>query len=612
MSRVSVSAVLLFVMAVAPPDRASAVDANGTVVPVIELKGVITEAPAAEDLPFDLSGATGTPLREFIGRLNAARDDDNVKAVVLMLKPSTIGRAQIEEIRAAMEALQAAGKSIHVHADTMTTSDLLLLSGASEISMVPTGYLFITGLYGEQLFVRGLLDKIGVQPDYFTCGDYKSAAELFMRREPSPESREMQNWLLDSIFSNTLALIAKGRDVPEKQVRAWIDDGVFMAEEARDAGIIQHVRHRQEFEAALREQYGQDLTFDRRYGRSKPSLPDLSSPMGVLQFYADLLAPPKKDTSKKDAVGIVYLEGPIVEGSGGGGLFDSGIAWSEHIRRAFDEAAEDERIKAVVFRVNSGGGSAVASEVILNASRRVAAKKPLVVSMGDVAGSGGYYVACGSDTIFADPSTITGSIGVVSGKFATTGMWDHLGINWYPYKRGANAGMLSSYEPFTDSERAAMRSYMDAVYEVFKGHVTAIRGDKLTKDIDAIAGGRVYTGRQALELGLVDQLGGVEDAIAFAANRVGLEDYDVRVVPRPKPFMELLMEDLSGGGDDSPHLRVTQPNADQSPLHSLLPAIRTLDPQRARAVLELIQHLDIIQHERVSLMTPPVVFPDRN
>jgi len=170
-----------------------------------------------------------------------------------------------------------------------------------------------------------------------------------------------------------------------------------------------------------------------------------------------------------------------------------------------------------------------------------------VVSMGDVAGSGGYYVACAADTIFADATTLTGSIGVLSGKLATTEMWKKIGITFKEYKRGQNAGLLSTDDIFTESERARMRAYMDEVYATFKQHVTGIRGQRLKKPLDELAGGRVYTGKQALELGLVDRLGTLSDAIAFAAGQAKIKDYDVRVVPEPRSFMEQLMEQISGG-----------------------------------------------------------------
>ena len=298
-------------------------------------------------------------------------------------------------------------------------------------------------------------------------------------------------------------------------------------------------------------------------------------------------------------------------GSAGGNPFlaDS-AAFSEVIRKALDEAADDDAVKAVVFRVNSPGGSAVASEVILNATRRVAAEKPLVVSMGDVAASGGYYVACGTDTIIAEDSTVTGSIGVVAGKFATTGMWNTLGITFTPIQRGKNAGMLSSAAVFSEAERTVLQSYMDSTYAVFKSHVTTARGNKLMKPIDELAGGRVYTGRQALELGLVDQIGGLSDAIAIAAQKAGLEQgYDVRVVPQTKNFMELLMGELSGSTDDDRHLSLKTSTAALSPvLESILPLLQNVDPARVRAIKHALLQLIVLQHEGVTLSMPVMTF----
>src|SRR5205085_4145641 len=235
--------------------------------------------------------------------------------------------------------------------------------------------------------------------------------------------------------------------------------------------------------------------------------------------------------SEKNAVGIVYVDGTIALGTGKSSPFGGATgAHSTDIRKALDDAARDDSIKAVVLRVDSPGGSAVASEIILDATRRVKAKKPFVVSMGDVAGSGGYYVACASDVIFADESTITGSIGVVSGKLVTSGAWKKIGVTFKSYKRGENAGMLSSDEPFSKTERERMQGYMDEIYNVFKGHVVAIRGKKLAKPIDELAGGRVYTGKQALELGLVDRIGTLEDAIQYVAKEAKVSGYEVREI----------------------------------------------------------------------------------
>jgi len=258
-----------------------------------------------------------------------------------------------------------------------------------------------------------------------------------------------------------------------------------------------------------------------------------------------------------------------------------------------------------VLRIDSPGGSATASEIILDATRRLKAKKPFVVSMGNVAGSGGYYVACGADTIFADATTLTGSIGVLGGKLATTDMWKKIGITFKEYKRGQNAGIFSTDDVFTESERARVRLLMDEVYGTFKKHVTDIRGSRLKKPIDDLAGGRVFTGKQALDLGLVDRLGTLSDAVAFAADQAKIKNYDVRVVPEPKNFLEQLSEQLSGGKDEPGHVGMT---AGESSLFKLAaPYLQNLDPQRVVAVASVLRRLEIAQKEGVVLSMPEIV-----
>jgi protease-4 len=579
-------------------------------VPVFALRGTVTEAPMGEDFPFAVSGTES--LKDLVTRLKKSATDANVKAVVLMFEGADVGLAQREELRQAMAEIRKSGKDIYTHADSLTTGSLLLLAGASHLSVVPTGDVFITGLYGEGLYLRGLLDKIGVQPDYITCGAYKSAAEMFMRTGPSPEADQMQNWLLDSVYDTLVKLIANGRRTTPDKVRGWIDGAPYTAGKAQTLGIIDAVEYRQEFIARMKSKFGESVQFNKKYGKKKGPEIDMSSPFGLLKFWAELLQGPSARKSTKNAVGIVYVDGPIVPGSGEDSLFgSSGIAYSTPIRKALDQAAGDNTIKAVVLRVDSPGGSAVASEIILDATKRVKAKKPLVVSMGNVAGSGGYYVACGADTIFADASTITGSIGVVSGKFATTQMWNKLGITFKSYRRGANAGFLSSERTFSDSERARLQDFMDEIYETFKGHVTAIRGKRLKKPIDDLAGGRVYTGAQALDLGLVDKIGTLSDAIAFAAESAKITDYDVRVVPDPKNFIELLVSELTGEEKDdvTPITMRLFGLGDRSKLLDLaVPQLRMLDPARARLLRSALVQLEILQQERVGLVTPAMFF----
>jgi len=573
------------------------------VVAVFRLGGPLTEVPGDETSA--LFGLPGTSLKEFVERLHKAADDPVVKAVVILPDSALLGLAQAEELRAAISRVRNQGKDVYVHADFLTTGQYVLACGASRISVVPTGALLIPGLHASSLHVRGLLDKIGVKPDFLTEGAYKSAAELFMREQPSPQADEMMNWLMDSWYSSLKEQFAKGRNVDAAKAESWLNNGLYTAEQARAAGLIDAVEQRDQLEAVLKDRFGKEVIFEKSYGRKKEADMDLTSPFGLIKIWADLLRPPSKPGRGKPAVGVVYVSGPILTGKSTANPFGGNLgAFSSDIRTALDKAAEDDSIKAVVLRIDSPGGSGTASEIILDATRRVKARKPFVVSMGDVGGSGGYYVACAADTIFADATTLTASIGVVAGKIATTEMWKKIGITFKEYKRGDNAGLFSTDDVFTESERARMRGYMDEVYGVFKKHVTDIRGNRLKKPIDELAGGRVYTGKQALELGLVDRLGTMSDAVAFAADQAKVKEYDVRVVPEPKNFLEQLIE-FSRPKEEPGHIGIAV--RQDSLLKLAAPYLENLDPLRAAAVLSALRRLEILQTEGVVLTMPEIL-----
>ncbi len=588
------------------PTRAPAAPAEQTseekprsIVAVFRLDGPVTEVP--QDDVLQMFGPPGASLKDLVERLSKAAGDPEVKAVVVLPETGLLGSAQIEELRAALAAVRKQGKEVFVHADSLMLGQYLLACGASRISAVPTGMLLIPGLHASSLHVRGLLDKIGVKPDILTEGAYKSAAELFMREQPSPEADEMMNWLLDSWYASYKEQIAQGRKVDVAKVQGWLDDGLFTAEQAKAAGLIDAVEQLPDFEAMLKERYGQDVVFDKKYGRKGQPELDFASPWDFIKLWAQLFASPVKKAEPKPAVGIVYVNGPIQEGKGDAFGGELG-AFSSDVREALEKAAADDSVKAVVLRIDSPGGSATASEIILDATRRLKVKKPFVVSMGDVAGSGGYYVACGADTIFADATTLTGSIGVLGGKLATTDMWRKIGVTFKEYKRGQNAGIFSTEDVFTESERARMRALLDEVYADFKKHVTDIRGKRLKKPIEDLAGGRVYTGKQALDLGLVDRLGTMNDAVAFAASEAKLKSYDVRVVPEPKNFLERLTERASGGKDKSGH--VSSAAGENSLLKLAAPYLQNLDPQRTAAIASVFSRLEILHKEGVVLTMP--------
>jgi protease-4 len=586
--------------------------ADKPVVAVFRLDGALSEPPKAEGL-FDTD--RGVSLKDLVERLNKAAKDDNVKAVVMLDEGATIGTAQREELRQAMANIRKAGKDIYAHADSLHTGDYALFAGATRLSLVPTADLWLIGLHGETPYLRGLLDLLGVQPEYLHCGAYKSASELFMRKGPSKEAEEMQNWLLDGIYATYVKLIATGRQVSAEKVKGWIDNGPYIADKAKAAGLIDAVEQLADFEKFVKSKCGDDIVFEKKYGEKKPPELDFNNPFAIFKLFGDMMKEAKEKKSDKPAVGIVYVNGAIQLGKSefspfGGG---EGGAFSTNVRKALDEAAKDKNIKAVVLRVDSPGGSAVASDIILAATKRVKAKKPFIVSMGDVAGSGGYYVACGADTIYADSATITGSIGVVGGKFVTNPMWAKLGITFKSYNRGAHADLLGSDRPWTDDERARVQGWMDEIYGVFKKHVTDIRGDRLKKPIDELAGGRVYTGKQALELGLIDKIGTLQDAIQHIAKDANLSDYEVRVVPAPKNIIEQIMEASGGGKDNKNSLESSLSSfrgvstGGPSLIDLAAPHLAGMDPVRVELIKRALRQLQTINREGASLMMPEML-----
>ena len=557
-----------------------------------KLNGPLAETPV--ELPPLFGSEPRLSLHVLLERLKQARRDEDVVAIVVDLQNAMMGLAQLEEIHGALRKFSAVEKDVYVHADSLRTMTYTLATGASHISVVPTGDVWLTGLYSESPYLRGTLDKLKIVPDLEHCGDYKTAHEMFTRTGPSEESKAMTKWLLDGMYESLVALIATGRDQSPQRVAELIDNGPYTAEEALAAGLIDSVGHRQDFIAALESRYGDPLEIVTDYGEDgHQDLPE--DIFAMFSFFMKLLNPSPKGYTEP-TVAIIYVEGLIQTGSADFSPFGlSSGAYSTTIRKALDKAAEQPSVKAVVLRVDSPGGSALASEIIWDATQRVVDKKPLIVSMGNVAGSGGYYVACGADTIFADRTTITASIGVVGGKLVTTGGWEKLGVNWHAESRGRMAGMLSTAAPFTEEERAKFRHYMNTIYEVFKGRVVDGRKGRLTKPIDEIAGGRVFTGSQALELGLVDKIGGLQKAVRFAAGQAGISDYEIRVIPEPPTIFELFR---GGRGDD------------EFALHAL-PAFRTLlstlaktDPQRMQAVFRLLQRLELIHKEGVVAVMP--------
>lgn len=571
----------------------------------LHLSGELTETPQED--PFGLVSAQVTSFKDLLRRLTEARKDDSVKAVVLTMDGLAMGAGQLEELHDSIAKFKAIDKRVFVHVDGLSMPSLAMLSVASDLGVVPTADAWLTGLYAESPYFKGMLDKIGVEADILQMEEYKSAGEMLTRTGPSEPAEENLNWLLDGLYDSLVGMIADGRGLSETQVRKIIDEGPYTAEETLEMGLVDAVQYRDEFLGEIRKIYGKSVAIDNRYGEEDKLSVDLSSPFAVFEMLAEMFTKAKEPDGA--GIGIVYVEGMIVPGHAQPSPFGgSSGAYSGDISKALYTAADDPSIKAVVLRVDSPGGSALASEVIWRATQIVRGKKPIVVSMGNVAGSGGYYVACGADHIFADEMTITASIGVVGGKLVTTGGWDKLGVNWVPYKRGDNADLLSTAQRFTPQQREDIREWMDEIYGVFKDHVVQGRKDKLAKPIDELAGGRVYTGKQAVEVGLVDKIGGLAEAVEHAARMASISDYELRVIPKPRNFLDMLMQELTGQGerpsDITVHVGLRLLDSKSPLFQTLLPALQRFDPLRVQALIRAVQKIELIHREGVVVVMP--------
>ncbi len=580
------------------------------VIAVFRIHGEIEEKPPA--IEFNFSGEERRTLYDWIERLRKAKRDPSLKAVVIVFDEPMLGLAQLQELRSALKELRAAEKDVYAYLEETRSGPYLLATAASKIVMVPTGDLNILGMNVEQAYFKNLMDKIGVEADIEHVGAYKGAGEPFTRTGPSPEAKEMIQWLVKDIFDQMVEGIAESRQLSEEEVRRQIDQAPLTARQALEAKLVDELAYAEEFTESLKKRYGPEVEFDHDYGKKKGPELDFSNIFALFKTLGEVMN--KARGAEKTSIAVIYVDGMIVTGKQEDGIFgDSGIAASTTLRRTIAKARDDDNVKAVVLRVNSPGGSALASEIIWHATQELKGSKPFIVSMGNVAASGGYYVSAGAATIFAQPGTITGSIGVVGGKLVTKGFWDWIGITFDQTRMGQNADLYSTDRRFDDRQREIVRRMMQQVYGEFKDRVTRGRGDKLKKDIEEIAGGRVYTGRQAQANGLVDKIGGLHDAVQFAAAQANVSDYEVRQMPEPRNFFDALMEGLTGEKQDknTPQIAVSGPSADapgwtaQAPaIRELLPLLRGLDPLRFEQVTRSLLRIELLGRESVLLVTP--------
>jgi protease-4 len=484
----------------------------------------IPEQPAGSDLGSFFESKPAS-LRAVVESLDRGATDPKIKAVLLRVSSlSDSGWGKVQELRDAIARFRKSGKPAYAHLEVCGNREYYLATACSKIYAVPTAILDVSGLAAEVTFFKGTLDKLGVQAQFEGVGKYKNAPNQFTETGFTAPHREQMDALLDSLFGQFVAGIAKSRGKTEAEARALVDGGPYDGARALDAGLVDELLYEDELLGRLK---GSERVTASRYVKASHG------------FSFD----------GRPKIALIYAVGNIVSGESQSG-FAGDFVGSDTVARAIRQARKDDSVRAIVVRIDSPGGSGTASDVMWREVTLAKKAKPVVMSMGDVAASGGYYLAMGGDAIVAEPGTITGSIGVFGGKISLQGLYDKLGLNKEILTRGKNAALFSSYRPWTDEERQSFRRIMTSFYDEFVQKAATGRG-KTYDEIHAVAQGRVWTGAEALRVGLVDRLGGLEVAVGLAKERAKIaKDQEVALVvmPERKSFFETVLERQEDGG----------------------------------------------------------------
>ncbi len=585
-----------------PADEGEKVPDKPTPVAVVvdlTLKGQISEDPSPV-------GLDGTPisdnLRSLAETLAKAKTDDKVKGLVLRLRNLGIGQAKGNELRRAIVDFRASGKKAFAVLELAGNADYLVATAADEIVLPESGFLMLKGTAAHITFYKGLFDKLGLQADAIQVGEFKGAGEPYTRTEMSPPFRAEIESLVGDSYAMLAEAIAKRQGIALDEAKKLIDDGPYIPSAAKAAGLVNRVAYPDQVEAEIAKGLGvASVKLEPKYGKKSLDPSEFQGLGGFLKMMSALSGDDraKKAGSGKPKVAVLYAAGMIQTGrSSAGGLFgNDAVLGSDTLIKHLREAEADPTVKAIVLRVDSPGGSALASDLMWREITRI--EKPIVASMSDVAASGGYYISMGCDRIVAEPGTLTGSIGVISIKLPLGGLMDRIGVTTETVAAGKNGDFDSPLRPWTDAEKASLRKVSEEVYHQFVAK--AAQGRKMEfAALEKLAGGRVYTGRQAQAAGLVDDLGTLDDAIASAKNLAGLDrdaDTELLILPKAKGLLESFFDPLEGR-DTRAGVNININVLDANPWLAALPA-------PARDALARVARLaKIAAEEPVLLMAP--------
>ena len=528
--------------------------------------------------PFAQLTMKDTPqVRDLVEALAKAAADERVVGLIARVGQGGMGLAQLQEVRDAVIAFRASGKPAYAYAETFGevntgNASFYLATAFDKIFLQQSGDVNITGLMFESPFLRGVFDKIGVEPRMDHRHEFKNAKNLFTETELTEAHREASQSLMTSIFDEMVAGMASGRDLSPEAFRELVAAGPFYGQEAVDNGLVDALAYRDEVYHQIRQDVGGD------------------SKLLYLGAYLDQ----GRAWAKGSAIALIYGVGGIARGeSQFNAMSGAATMGSDTVAAAFRAAAADDKVQAILFRIDCNGGSYVASDTVLRETLRAReAGKPVIVSMGNVAASGGYFVALAADKIVAQPSTITASIGVVGGKLLTSGLWQKIGLSWDSVETSANASMWTGTHDYSEEQWGRYSAWLDRVYEDFTTKVAEGRELPIER-VREIAKGRVWTGVQAKELGLVDELGGFPVALRLAREAAGLAaDAPIRLQPFPKPrtFLEEIL--------------------DQSPSSSESAAVAMAQMlESVRPVVRLAERVGLLETHPRTLALPPEMVP---
>jgi len=511
----------------------------------IQLKGAYAERQTTPRL-FQTPGEDQT-FRQIVERIRyAARRKAPLDGIVIRDAGPELPTAHVEELGEAMRTARDAGVKIHYFTEIYGPAQALLASYADDVIIQKGGGLTLPGVYMEEIFLADALGAIGIEPDFIQIGDYKGAEEQFVNSAPSEAWEQNISALLDSLYENLTSQIAAGRGMSVAELEGAMAKSFYASDDlALELGIVDASIDRADLDAHIEKSYDGRFRWDAQLNPYSPAGPDYAQ-MGFFEAFNELMLmmQPQRRTTRRETIAVVHIDGAIVDGEstpmtplGGAGV------GSLTIRQQLTEIEDDANVKGVIVRINSPGGSAIASESIWIGLRRIAEDKPVWVSVGDMAASGGYYIAVAGDRIYVDPSSIVGSIGVVSGKFALEGLYDKLHINVVPRARGPMGSVMSALTPWTEAQRDLVRQRMTETYDLFTSRVVAGRSGI---DLSRVGEGRLFTGDGAVALKMADEIGGVAVAIEDMGRELGLDRsaFDVVDYPPPPSIEEYLSQAL--------------------------------------------------------------------